>query len=228
MYPPPLHLTRVARLLVAPAFLLFALAGCGDREVLGPDQPEVAGPPAPRFAFAQTNFWARKAPMPTARYTLAVGVVNNVLYAVGGGAQAVSFRTVEAYTPGSDSWTTKALLPEARSLLNGAGTINGVLYVAGGANPQGFATTTLYAYSPSTNTWTTKRPMFLSAACGASAVLGNKLYVYSSAAGCGPVGNATALRSRHRPVGHAGRSQLRAYLGDGGRSRGEVGPPRRH
>jgi hypothetical protein len=96
--------------------------------------------------------------MPTAREHLAVGVVNGVLYAVGG---AVDFnggarQTVEAYDPVTNTWTTKAPMPTARWLL-AVGVVNGVLYAVGGETPG--VLQTVEAYDPATNVWTTKAPM---------------------------------------------------------------------
>ncbi|HEX3235207.1 MAG TPA: kelch repeat-containing protein [Gemmatimonadales bacterium] len=108
-------------------------------------------------ATATTNVWATKAAMPTARDGLTVGVVNGIVYVIGGSGSGGNLTKVEAYTPGSNTWTAKASLPQGRSALNGSGTINGVLYVAGGLSSNG-ATTTTYAYNPSTNTWATKAP----------------------------------------------------------------------
>jgi N-acetylneuraminic acid mutarotase len=107
-------------------------------------------------------------------------VVNGVLYAVGGFETSKPLATVQAYSPGSNSWVTRAPLPKARSYLNGAGTINGVLYVAGGSDSIG-PTKTLFAYTPSTNTWTSKAPMLSPGSCGATGVIAGKLYVYTGA-----------------------------------------------
>ena len=55
-------------------------------------------------------------------------MVKGVLYAVGGnGSDGKKLASVLAYAPGTNSWTTKAPLPSARSSLSGVGTINGVL-----------------------------------------------------------------------------------------------------
>jgi hypothetical protein len=87
-------------------------------------------------------------------------VVSGVIYAVGGSSvDGKALATAEAYTPGGNTWATRAPLPSPRTSLNGAGTINGVLDVAGGENSQRSLTATLSAYNPSTNTWTTKAPM---------------------------------------------------------------------
>jgi N-acetylneuraminic acid mutarotase len=121
--------------------------------------------------------------MPTATYAHAVGVANNVLYAVGGkSSTGAGLATLQAYTPATNSWATKAPLPEARWDLNGTGTINGVLYVAGGIGSAG-PSRTLYAYTPSTNTWAVKTPMPIAGACGASGVIAGQLYVYTGCIG---------------------------------------------
>lgn len=46
-----------------------------------------------------TNLWSTKAPMPTARTRLGAGVINKLLYAVGGSLNANELSTVERYTP---------------------------------------------------------------------------------------------------------------------------------
>jgi hypothetical protein len=144
------------------AALALLLVGCGGDPV-APATPDESGSGFPEpglsimepeftaAAAATTNIWTTKARMPTPRALLATGVVNGVLFAVGGLGNVGSnpiFATVEAYNPATNSWTTKAPLPAARSHLNGAGTINGVLYVAGGVNSSGKETDTLFAYNP--------------------------------------------------------------------------------
>ena len=73
-----------------------------------------------------TGRWATKSPMPTARWQPTVGVVNGVLYAVGGTNTTGLLSTVEAYDPATNTWTTKAAMPTARAGLGG-GVVNGVL-----------------------------------------------------------------------------------------------------
>lgn len=87
--------------------------------------------------------WATKTPMPTARVGVGAGVVDRILYAVGGSDGVNVLNTVEAYDPATDSWTTVASIPTARYLSQPQG-INGVLYVAG----SGTAIATLEAYTP--------------------------------------------------------------------------------
>ena len=111
---------------------------------------------------AEAESWTTKAPMPSGRGEVAVGVVGGVLYAVGGMAGspgAVGPRaTLEAYDPATNTWTQRAPMPTVRSLL-GVGTLNGVLYAIGGLAGDGSRLATVEAYDPATDTWTTKAPM---------------------------------------------------------------------
>jgi Kelch motif len=155
-----IRLPRPAAVELLASCLLVVLAGCSDPEPFGPDVPLPPGavPVVPTLASASTNFWKTGAAMPTARSGLGAGVVNGVLYAVGGfGNNYLAIN--QAYTPGTNSWTTKAPLPQARDELNGTGVINGLLYVAGGVSGSDQKTNTLYAYNPSSNSWSTKAPM---------------------------------------------------------------------
>src|SRR5690349_5940737 len=103
-------------------WLLIGAAGCAGPEAVGQEPPAQAtrdgGVP---LAAAATNVWTTKAAMPTAREGLAVGVVNGIVYAIGGSGSAGNLTKVEAYNPGSNTWTTRAPLPQGRGGLNGVG-----------------------------------------------------------------------------------------------------------
>ena len=103
------------------------------------------------------DVWVTKSPMPTGRGGLVAGVVGGKIYAVGGFA-GIHLAVNQAYTPGTGLWTSRAPLPQTRMDANGAGVINGVLYVPGGVG-NGLMQKTLYAYTASSNTWTTKATM---------------------------------------------------------------------
>ena len=139
--------------LSAAVALMSVLSGCGERELHGPSAPDPSLSPTDAPSAAATNVWVASPDLPTARQSLAAGEVNGVLYAIGGTSGGY-LTTVEAYTPGASGWATMAPLPQPRASLNGTGTINGVLYVAGGFL-NGVETNTLFAYTPSTNTWAT-------------------------------------------------------------------------
>jgi hypothetical protein len=103
-----------------------------------------------------TTRWATPAPLPTPRAALALGVVNGVLYAVGGetwGGAAVA--TVEAYTPATNTWTTMAPMPSARAKLS-VTVADGILYAVGGVGPTNQRLASIEAYDPATNTWSTR------------------------------------------------------------------------
>jgi N-acetylneuraminic acid mutarotase len=175
--------------LVPSAGLLLTLLACTNSDPLDPR------PPASAAAVAAG--WSIRTPMPTARGRFAAGVVNGVLYAVGGQGNAASLATVEAYTPGGNAWTARASLPESRSYLN-AGVIKNVLYAAGGLDASGSPTATLYAYDPSRDTWTTRAPMPVAGACGASGVIDDRLYVFTTDCDESQLGGAPAFQ-RYNP-----------------------------
>lgn len=105
--------------------------------------------------------WVARAPMPTPRTGLGVDVINGLLYAVGGDAQAGYFdpvSRVDVYDPATDRWSTRASMPTARSYL-GVTAVNGILYAIGGRTNGGTATGTVEAYDPATDKWTTRAPM---------------------------------------------------------------------
>jgi len=124
--------------------------------------------------------WVSRASMPTARRALAVAVANGSLYAIGGanGAGTV-LRTVQAYSPSSNTWTSRAALPAPRQGGNGAVAIDGIVYLAGGEDATGALTRSLYAYNASTNLWSTRAAMPVYGACGGSAVISGRIYVFS-------------------------------------------------
>ena len=180
MYPWHARPLRATALLGAALYL----AACGEQgpfEQAQPDAPAFPVPAqgTPAAAVAVTNLWSFKAPMATGRQSPGAGVVNGVVYVVGGYNGGVTLSSMEAYTPGTNSWAPKAALPATRGSPAGVGVINGKLYVAGGTTGTSGVTNTLYAYTPSTNTWVAKAPMNVPRGCEASAVIAGQLYVYS-------------------------------------------------
>jgi N-acetylneuraminic acid mutarotase len=108
--------------------------------------------------------WNTLAPMPHASGYLAAGVVNGILYAVGGQVDPASngptLNYLQAYDPATDSWTMKAPMPTARRALAVA-VANGVLYAIGG-QPDVMGSpmlATVEAYDPATDSWSIKAPM---------------------------------------------------------------------
>lgn len=142
--------------------------------------------------------WTARAALPSARRGPATAVVNGVLYSSGGISNAgVALKSVVAYNPSTNAWSSKASLPAAREGGNGAAAIGSTIYVAGGYDATRTLTRTLYAYNTSTNTWSTRANMPVVSACGGSAVISGKLYVFS---GCrlSSTGTQIAAGSLHR------------------------------
>ena len=142
-------------------------------------------------AFAQGGSWATKAPMPTPRVSLGVGVVAGKLYAVGGN-QSSGYPvngTTEAYDPITDTWTTNAPMPTARGRL-GVAAVNGIVYAMGGCgdNACGNLLSTLEAYDPVSNTWVSKAPMPTARRDFMVAVINGIIYVVGGLQGPGSSG----------------------------------------
>ena len=155
-------------------------------------------------AYTPGDMWVTKSKMPVARESFAAAVVGGKLYAFGGRQNSTAIATGHVYDPGTNAWTSRAAMPQPRASSNGAGVINGIVYVPGGHNGDGIYTRSLYAYNPATNTWSTKANMPAAIGCGGSGVLGGKLYVYGT---CGPDGSAAGrplcLRPGHQHLGRA-------------------------
>ncbi|HEY7980191.1 MAG TPA: kelch repeat-containing protein [Candidatus Eremiobacteraceae bacterium] len=95
--------------------------------------------------------------MPTAREALTAGVVDGILYEIGG-LNHTALGAVEAYNPATDTWTTKTPMPTPRYFL-ASGVINGILYTVGGFDNNVVASSKVEAYDPATDSWTTKASM---------------------------------------------------------------------
>ena len=82
-----------------------------------------------------TDTWTTLAPMPTPRFTVAVGVINDILYAAGGQDNFNTFATVESYDPAKNTWATAPSMLTA-AYGPAAGVINNSLILAGGNTVQ--------------------------------------------------------------------------------------------
>jgi N-acetylneuraminic acid mutarotase len=131
-----------------------------------------------------TNTWTKKAPMPTAREKLAIAVVNDKIYAIGGYYEEGEFpplyyrytlATVECYDPITDTWSTLADMPTPRYGL-AAGVVNGKIYAIGGNSNDSIELNVTEEYNPDTNAWVTKAPMPTSRDGLAAAVVNNRIY----------------------------------------------------
>jgi N-acetylneuraminic acid mutarotase len=110
----------------------------------------------------RTNTWSTVAPMPTARAGLAAATgPDGRIYAIGGCAYdhgaCRSLKTVEAYDPATNTWSTVASLPTPRDSLAAVTGPDGRIYATGGCRDCGVTnqppTNTVEVYDPAMNTW---------------------------------------------------------------------------
>lgn len=124
-----------------------------------------------------TDSWgAPVAPMPTLRTTFGVGVIDGIIYAVGGANNSGNLATVEAYDPGSDTWEAKTSMPTPQNY-PAVDVIGGLLYAAGSAD----GNVSFVAYDPSSDTWDSKPSLPTARFIPGAGVLGGRLYVVGGA-----------------------------------------------
>jgi N-acetylneuraminic acid mutarotase len=173
--------------LTRPALFALAavtLAACNET----PAEPENSAAPAPAAEFAATasNTWTRKADLPGGTRTdVTLASVTNaagqsILYVIGGRTvSGSSVSRVQAYNASTNVWTYRSQLPTPLYSTNGAGVINGKIYVSGGRQQKDNKDSRvyLYMYDPAQNTWTRKQDMPWYTAAGITGVIDNELYV---------------------------------------------------
>jgi hypothetical protein len=141
-----------------------------------------------------SNAWTALASMSQARAGLAVAVVGDSIYAIGGrtatGGPCTGgeLSVVERYDVDTDTWSTVASLPSARSDL-AAATVGGKIYVFGGCvtAPLVFLNN-VDVYDPKTDTWSTTPTDMPTAraAMYAVATKGGTVYVIGGEIGFAP------------------------------------------
>lgn len=132
---------------------------------------------------AAESSWSAKAQLGLARFSLTTCVVDEKIYAMGGGDAAYGpyLPDVEIYNPATDSWETGIPMPNAR-LGHTAAVVGGKIYVMGGAYEAQTATSTVDAFDPATGTWATKTSMPRDRVFHCAGVIDEKIYLVG---GCG-------------------------------------------
>jgi N-acetylneuraminic acid mutarotase len=124
--------------------------------------------------------WTTMEPLPTARSSLGVAVVDGKICVMGGSFGRGSLGNNEVYDPLTNSWTNKTSIPTPR-IAFGIATVENKIYVIGGS-PTGIPTTGVNeVYDPETDTWETKTPMPTSRTYVVANEVDRKIYVM---AGC--------------------------------------------
>ncbi|KAE9544394.1 hypothetical protein AGLY_001573 [Aphis glycines] len=93
--------------------------------------------------------WVSIAQMSISRHSVGVGVLNGLMYAVGGTNGSV-LKSVEVYSPSDGVWTSIADMHLCRQN-PGVVALNGLLYVIGGCQSN-----SVEIYNPKTNSWSLK------------------------------------------------------------------------
>ena len=109
-----------------------------------------------------TDRWTTKTGLPIGLHHVAIGVVGNRIYVIGGFKQSLMsvwkpVATVYVYDPAHDAWTEGSPMPTARGALAVA-ELGGHLYAIGGYDGDG-NTPAVEAYDPLQNSWTARAPM---------------------------------------------------------------------
>ena len=121
------------------------------------------------------NGWSDIAPMSSAREGVAVAVVNNVLYAIGGYDIRSTFNTVERYSPDEDRWSLVASMSVPR-FYHCAAVVGNIIYVMGGYRGRRYMNS-VESYDPDSDSWTTVANMGVSRADAGVATHDGLLYM---------------------------------------------------
>ena len=108
---------------------LYAIGGAVGTEALAVNKVYIPG-----------DVWVAKSKMPTAREAFAAAVVSGKMFARGGRLNGSVIAASHVYDAATNSWTSRAAMPQPRASSNGAGVINGIVYVPGGHSGDGLYT----------------------------------------------------------------------------------------
>jgi hypothetical protein len=127
-----------------------------------------------------TESWAQRADMPTARELLSACVLDGKIYAIGGCTEdwrEFSYKKMEVYDPSTDTWTRKSDMPTERW---GFGTcvVDGKIFAIGGNSALNAVTPANEVYDPTTDTWTTTSPMQQKRLGHFIGSIGDKIYAF--------------------------------------------------
>ncbi len=164
---------RILLIVIAGFSLVLSAAACNPADDDDDDDRELTGP----------GSWIERAPMPTARTSLAAAATGGLVYAMGGfNFLQVPDRpldVVEIYDPEADSWSVGPPLPEPRGAA-AAAVVDGKIYLAGGYAYEGTAdwySARLDVFDPQTGAWTQLPSMPTPRSLPGVAALDGKVFV---------------------------------------------------
>ena len=133
----------------------------------------------------ETDSWAQRQRMPTARKNLTALASDGKCFAIGGENEQEGLQSVEIYDPAADQWTAGQFMPTAR-LAPTAAVIEGKIYVVGGVDVESFSSDylkILEVYDPTSDSWETLAPMPTGRGYMTANVIDDKLYVIGGTTG---------------------------------------------
>jgi len=127
---------------------------------------------------AAEDSWTTMEPMPTARSSFGVAVVNGKIYAIGGTNGPEYFDVNEVYDPLTDTWETKKPVPRIVYAF-GIAVCNNRIHVIGGSPGASFEPYEAFheVYDPATDTWESKAAMLTPRKGMDANVVNGKIYV---------------------------------------------------
>ena len=123
--------------------------------------------------YSSDIIWTTKTNLPTPRYGLAVAVVNNRIFAIGG-FNGNTLSTVEEYNSSNDIWITRTAMPTARMGF-AIGVVNNKIYAIGGFKQSNYLSI-VEEYDVDNDTWVAKANMPTSRYGLAVGVVNDKIY----------------------------------------------------
>jgi N-acetylneuraminic acid mutarotase len=190
---PPMPTPRGAQAAVAVGNKIYVVGGA--KIPSGMDFPDGLNPGGPIEILGTTemfdtekNSWTTLKPMTLPRNHHDVADLDGKLYVIGGavrscfpGGWSSSVSMNEVYDIATDTWSTRAPMPTARSGV-GAAVVDDKIYVIGGegwVDELGGVFRTNEAYDPKSNSWIENAPMPTARRGFAKGVLDGKLYTVS-------------------------------------------------
>ena len=121
------------------------------------------------------NTWTELAPMGKARRGIGVGILNGLLFAVGGSDGISALRLVECYDPHTNAWRRVADMIEERSSVAAIG-LGEYLYAVGGYDGIMSCLKTVERYDHANDTWSYVAKMNIARSMAGVAALNNCLF----------------------------------------------------
>jgi len=134
-----------------------------------------------QICYSQGSFWTKQSNIPTSRWHLSSEVIGDNIYAIGG---VGGYTALEEYNTESNSWIQKQQMSTARAFL-GCGTVNGKIYIIGGAVLGQTPNSAVEEFNPLLDTLIVKKSMPSSRQGMGSCVVDDKIYIIGGITGNG-------------------------------------------